>query len=144
MHILVIAYLSIFEHTSLIVHISYFSAYYAYFVSFRLCIKRNKSKQSKSAARTTSSRQRKISLEREEHDVVDAQEFLAVERTDEKGRVLTSSGRPSVKRNAVNGKYGTNYRNFTVTKSIRGKTATPRALVSSVTRTPACCNSGRG
>ena len=76
---------------------------------------RNKSKQSKSAARTTSSRQRKISLEREEHDVVDAEEFLAVERTDKKGCVLTCSGRPSVKRNAVNGKYGTNYRKLSGT-----------------------------
>ena len=85
---------------------------------------RNKSKQSKSAARTTSSRQSTISLEREDHDVVDAEEFLAVERTDKKACVLASSGRPSVKRNAVNGKYGTNYRNSTVTKTIMGKTVT--------------------
>ena len=83
-----------------------------------------KSKQSKPAVRTTSSKQRKISLEREDHCVVDAEEFLAVERTDKKGRVLTSSGRPSVKRNAVNGKYGTNYRNSAVTNTIMGKTVT--------------------
>ena len=88
---------------------------------------KNKSKQPKSAVSTTSSRQLKISLERDDDVVVDAEVFLALERSDKKGRILTSSGGLSVKRNVVNGKYGTNYRNFTVTKSIMGKTATPRA-----------------
>jgi hypothetical protein len=47
-----------------------------------------------------------------------------MEHTDKKGRVLTSSGRLSVKRNAVNGKYGTIYRNTTMSKTIMGKTVT--------------------
>ena len=59
-----------------------------------------------------------------DEDVVYAEEFLALERTDKKDRVLTSSGRLFVKKNVVYGKCGTNYRNSTVTKTIMGKTVT--------------------
>ena len=57
-------------------------------------------------------------------EVVDAEDFSAQERTDRKGRALTNSGRPSIKKNAVNAKYGTNYRNASVIRPIMGKNVT--------------------
>jgi hypothetical protein len=89
---------------------------------------RNKSKQSRSAVTVTvtatKSKKQKVAFDPSDGDIVDAEEFVANERTDRKGRVLTSGGRPSVRKNAVNAKYGTNYRNSTVQRPIMGKHVT--------------------
>jgi hypothetical protein len=89
---------------------------------------RNKSKQSRSAVTVTvtatKSKKQKVAFDPSDGDIVDAEEFVANERTDRKGRVLTSGGRPSVRKNAVNAKYGTNYRNSTVQRLIMGKHVT--------------------
>ena len=62
---------------------------------------RNKSKQSRSAVTVTvtatKSKKQKVAFDPSDGDIVDAEEFVANERTDRKGRVLTSGGRPSVR-----------------------------------------------
>ena len=115
-----------------ILHIVFISAYVAYF-----CLKPHvyrkgagssakKQNRASPASGATPSNQRKSSLLADTSDieVVDAEEFSAQERTDRKGRALTNSGRPSIKKNAVNAKYGTNYRNASVIRPIMGKNVT--------------------
>lgn len=108
------------------VHILFVSAYsHLQFLKSPVARKeRNKSNRSRASVKATPAKKRKISVDTDEGEVVDAEEFLAHERTDKKGRLLTSSGRPSVKKNAVNAKYGTNYRNSTVNRPLMGKTVT--------------------
>jgi len=89
-----------------ILHILFISAYVAYF-----CLKPHvyrkgagssakKQNRASPASGATPSNQSKSSLLADTSDieVVDAEDFSAQERTDRKGRALTNSGRPSVKK----------------------------------------------